>query len=56
MIFRLVTCNAVAVCFVRSWLKCVQMLKLFCLQDEQRKDTLKKNLLLLVLHYLNEEG
>jgi len=25
-------------------------------QDEQRKDTLKKNLLLLVLHYLNEEG
>jgi len=26
------------------------------MQDEQRKDTLKKNLLLLVLHYLNEEG
>jgi len=24
--------------------------------DEQRKDALKKNLLLLVLHYLNEEG
>jgi len=27
-----------------------------CVQDEQRKDSLKKNLLLLVLHYLTEEG